>query len=105
MATAGGMLSGMSDVTHILSAIEQGEPLAAGELLPLVYNELRQLAAQRLAGERPGHTLQPTALVYEAYLKLVGPGPRPPVSASRLFQGQADGGKLWYGTPTDSSAR
>src|SRR5262249_38033044 len=61
----------MSDVTRILSAIEQGDPDAAGELLPLVYDELRQLAAQKLAQETPGQTLQPTALVHEAYLRLV----------------------------------
>jgi RNA polymerase sigma factor (TIGR02999 family) len=61
----------MSDVTRILSAIEQGDPLAAEQLLPLVYDELRQLAAQRLAQERPGQTLQATALVHEAYLRLV----------------------------------
>jgi RNA polymerase sigma factor (TIGR02999 family) len=62
----------MSDVTHILSAIEQGDPHAAEQLLPLVYDQLRQLAAQRLAREAPGQTLQPTALVHEAYLRLVG---------------------------------
>jgi RNA polymerase sigma factor (TIGR02999 family) len=62
----------MSDVTHILSAIEQGEPHAAERLLPLVYEELRKLAAQRLAKETPGQTLQATALVHEAYLRLVG---------------------------------
>jgi RNA polymerase sigma factor (TIGR02999 family) len=62
----------MSDVTQILSAIEQGDPHAAEQLLPLVYEELRRLAAQKLAGERPGQTLQPTALVHEAYLRLVG---------------------------------
>jgi RNA polymerase sigma factor (TIGR02999 family) len=67
----------MADVTQILAAIEQGDPSAAEQLLPLVYDELRRLAAQRLAGEGPGHTLQPTALVHEAYLKLVGPGPQP----------------------------
>ncbi len=61
----------MNDVTHILSAIEQGDPQAAEELLPLVYDELRKLAAQRLAQERPGQTLQATALVHEAYLRLV----------------------------------
>jgi RNA polymerase sigma factor (TIGR02999 family) len=61
----------MSEVTRILSAIEQGEPHAAGELLPLVYEELRQLAAQKLAQEKPGQTLQATALVHEAYLRLV----------------------------------
>jgi RNA polymerase sigma factor (TIGR02999 family) len=61
----------MSDVTRILDAIGQGEPHAAEQLLPLVYEELRQLAAQRLARENPGQTLQATALVHEAYLRLV----------------------------------
>jgi RNA polymerase sigma factor (TIGR02999 family) len=61
----------MSDVTRILSAIEQGDPRAAAQLLPLVYDELRKLAAQRLAQEKPGQTLQATALVHEAYLRLV----------------------------------
>ena len=62
----------MNDVTRILSAIEQGDPRASEELLPLVYDELRQLAKQRLAQEKPGQTLQATALVHEAYLRLVG---------------------------------
>jgi RNA polymerase sigma factor (TIGR02999 family) len=66
------MLDCMSDVTSILSAIEQGDPHAAEQLLPLVYDELRQLAAQKLAQEKPGQTLQATALVHEAYLRLVG---------------------------------
>ncbi len=61
----------MNEVTRILSAIEQGEPHAAEQLLPLVYEELRQLAVQKLAGEKPGQTLQATALVHEAYLRLV----------------------------------
>jgi RNA polymerase sigma factor (TIGR02999 family) len=61
----------MSDVTHILSAIEQGDPHAAEQLLPLVYDELRKLAAGKLAQEKPGQTLQATALVHEAYLRLV----------------------------------
>jgi len=65
----------MTDVTRILSAIEQGDPKAAGLLLPLVYDELRKLAAQRLAQEKPGQTLQATALVHEAYLRLVGGEP------------------------------
>jgi RNA polymerase sigma factor (TIGR02999 family) len=64
----------MNEVTRILSAIEQGDPHAAGQLLPLVYEELRQLAAQKLAQEKPGQTLQATALVHEAYLRLVGAG-------------------------------
>jgi RNA polymerase sigma factor (TIGR02999 family) len=61
----------MSDVTGILSVIEQGDPAAAEQLLPLVYDELRKLAAERMAQERPGQTLQATALVHEAYLRLV----------------------------------
>lgn len=61
----------MSDLTHILSAIEQGDPHAAEQLLPLVYDELRKLAAHKLAQEQPGQTLQPTALVHDAYLRLV----------------------------------
>ncbi len=61
----------MSDVTQILNEIEKGDPTAAEQLLPLVYDELRKLAAARLAPEKPGQTLQPTALVHEAYLRLV----------------------------------
>ena len=62
----------MNNITHILSAIEQGDPHAAKQLLPLVYDELRKLAAHKLAREKPGQTLQATALVHEAYLRLVG---------------------------------
>src|SRR6478735_7664325 len=62
----------MNEVTRVLSAIEQGDPEAAERLLPLVYDELRKLAAQRLAQEKPGQTLQATALVHEAYMRLVG---------------------------------
>ena len=62
----------MSEVTRILSALHQGDPDAASQLLPLVYDELRKLAVQKLARETPGQTLQPTALVHEAYLRLVG---------------------------------
>jgi RNA polymerase sigma factor (TIGR02999 family) len=65
----------MSDVTQILSEIEHGDPAAAERLLPLVYDELRKLAAVKLASERPGQTLQATALVHEAYLRLVGSEP------------------------------
>ena len=64
----------MSDVTRILSACERGDPHAAEQLLPLVYDELRRLAAQKLAQETPGQTLQATALVHEAYLRLVASG-------------------------------
>jgi RNA polymerase sigma factor (TIGR02999 family) len=67
----------MSDVTHILSAIEQGDARAAEQLLPLVYNELRRLAEHKLAREAPGHTLEATALVHEAYLRLVTPPEAP----------------------------
>ena len=66
------MLRVMSEVTRILSAIEQGDPHAAEQLLPLVYDELRRLAAAQLAREKPGQTLEATALVHEAYLRLVG---------------------------------
>src|SRR5215472_11071789 len=62
----------MSEVTHILAAIDQGDPHAAAQLLPLVYEELRQLAAVQMAREKPGQTLDATALVHEAYLRLVG---------------------------------
>jgi RNA polymerase sigma factor (TIGR02999 family) len=62
----------MNDVTGILNAIEQGDPHAAEQLLPLIYDELRRLAAEKLAAERPGQTLEATALVHEAYLRLVG---------------------------------
>jgi RNA polymerase sigma factor (TIGR02999 family) len=64
----------MSEVTEIIRSIEAGDPHAPAELLPLVYDELRRLAAQRLAQEKPGQTLEPTALVHEAYLRLVGDG-------------------------------
>ena len=62
----------MSEVTQILHAIERGDPKAASELLPVVYDELRKLATQRMANEAPGQTLQPTALVHEAWIRLVG---------------------------------
>jgi len=78
----------MSDVTHILSAIEAGDPHAAERLLPLVYDELRKLAAAKLAQEKPGQTLQATALVHEAYLRLVEGGRRgssPPWSGRGHF--------------------
>lgn len=68
----------MADVTRLLAAAEAGDPAAAADLLPLVYAELRALAAAHLAAEKPGHTLQATALVHEAYLRLVGPDAGPP---------------------------
>ena len=75
----------MSDVTQILSAIEQGDPSAAAQLLPLVYDELRRLAAQKLAQEKPGQTLQATALVHEAYLRLVDTAKAPHWDSRRHF--------------------
>jgi RNA polymerase sigma factor (TIGR02999 family) len=75
-------LSDMDEVTEILKAAASGEAEAAARLLPLVYDELRRLAAQKLAQEKPGQTLQPTALVHEAYLRLVGP------NADKQWQGR-----------------
>jgi RNA polymerase sigma factor (TIGR02999 family) len=81
----------MSDVTRILSAIQQGDPHAAEELLPLVYEELRRLAAQRLAHEKPGQTLEATALVHEAYLRLMdGDQTRPWNSRGHFFAAAAE---------------
>jgi RNA polymerase sigma factor (TIGR02999 family) len=80
------MVSQMTDVTQILTAIEQGDPHAAEQLLPLVYDELRKLAAQRLTQERPGQTLEATALVHEAYVRLVG---TPSEGAAREWEGRA----------------
>jgi RNA polymerase sigma factor (TIGR02999 family) len=82
------ILAVMSDVTRILSQIESGDPQAAEELLPLVYDELRKLAATKLAHEQPGQTLQATALVHEAYLRLVGGG-------KRRDSGLAAGAQRW----------
>jgi RNA polymerase sigma factor (TIGR02999 family) len=85
------MLAPMSDVTQILIAIEAGDPKAADELLPLVYDELRRLAAARLANEKPGQTLQATALVHEAYLRLVGgDSERPWDSRGHFFAAAAE---------------
>jgi RNA polymerase sigma factor (TIGR02999 family) len=80
----------MSDVTRTLSAIEQGDPQAAAQLLPLVYDELRKLAAARLAQEKPGQTLEPTALVHEAYLRLVGGEEREWDSRGHFFAAAAE---------------
>ena len=82
----------MKDVTQILSQIEQGDPTAAEQLLPLVYKELRKLAAARLAHEKPGQTLQATALVHEAYLRLVDVGKRSAVGQSGPFLLGSGGG-------------
>jgi len=75
----------MDDLTRILTGIEQGDRYAADQLLPLVYDELRKLAAQKLASERPGQTLQATALVHEAYLRLVGPSDKSQWEGRRHF--------------------
>ena len=80
----------MNDVTRILTAIEQGDEAATDELLPLVYEELRVLAAQRLSHEQPGQTLQATALVHEAYLRLVGDEPRNWNGRSHFFGAAAE---------------
>ena len=79
----------MNEVTRILEAIEQGDPSAADRLLPLVYDELRKLAATRLAREKPGQTLQATALVHEAYLRLVGSDDAKPWNGRGHFFGAA----------------
>src|SRR5437588_6551980 len=76
----------MADVTQILNAIEQGDEHAAEQLLPLVYDELRKLAAAKLAQEKPGQTLEATALVHEAYVRLVGTTPE---GAARQWEGRA----------------
>jgi RNA polymerase sigma factor (TIGR02999 family) len=77
----------MPDVTQLLNAIERGEPQAASQLLPVVYEELRRLAAQKLSREKPGQTLDATSLVHEAYLRLVPSGRRQPLEAP-LWQGR-----------------
>jgi RNA polymerase sigma factor (TIGR02999 family) len=84
------MLGGMADVTQLLDAAAAGDPKAAAELLPLVYDELRKLAAARLGDEKPGQTLQPTALVHEAYLRLVGGGERAWDSRGHFFAAAAE---------------
>jgi hypothetical protein len=85
----------MSDVTRILSQIEQGDPQAAEKLLPLVYEELRKLAAVKIAQEKPGQTLQATALVHEAWLRLVGGGKEPKTEEPKNQERAGDGGQSW----------
>jgi RNA polymerase sigma factor (TIGR02999 family) len=80
----------MADVTRILNAIERGDAKATGELLPLVYEELRLLAAQKLSREAPGQTLQATALVHEAYIRLVGDEPHNWASRGHFFAAAAE---------------
>jgi RNA polymerase sigma factor (TIGR02999 family) len=90
----------MSDMTRILNAIEQGDPHAASQLLPLVYDELRRLADQKLAQEKPGQTLQPTALVHEAYLRLVASG-----NASEPREHDWDGRGHFFAAAAESMRR
>ena len=83
-----GLTRQMNDVTRILTAAQRGDPRAAEELLPLVYGELRRLAAQKLTHEKPGQTLDPTALVHEAYLRMVAGG-QSPTGTQRRWDGRA----------------
>jgi RNA polymerase sigma factor (TIGR02999 family) len=80
----------LNEVTQILQSIEQGDPKAADELLPLVYDELRKLAGSKMAGETPNQTLQPTALVHEAWLRLVGNGEAKFANRSHFFAAAAE---------------
>jgi ECF sigma factor len=89
----------MSDVTRILAQIDAGDPQAAEQLLPLVYNELRRLAAAKLSHEKAGQTLQPTALVHEAYLRLVGGGAERERESGREGEGETDPPRLLSHSP------
>jgi RNA polymerase sigma factor (TIGR02999 family) len=80
----------MSEVTRILERVERGDPRAAEELLPLVYDELRKLASHKMAHEQPGNTLQPTALVHEAWLRLIGDGNQQWNSRNHFFMAAAE---------------
>ncbi len=80
----------MTDITLVLDAINRGENLAAEQLLPLVYNQLRNLAAARMLQESPGHTLQPTALVHETWLRLAGAGNKDWKSRAYFFVAAAE---------------
>lgn len=80
----------MDDVTHILQTMEQGDPQAAERLLSVVYDELRKIAAAKMAAEAPGHTLQPTALVHEAWLRLTGSTPQTWDSRAHFFAAAAE---------------
>ncbi|MBM3999643.1 MAG: sigma-70 family RNA polymerase sigma factor [Planctomycetes bacterium] len=92
-----------NEITRVLDAIERGEPLASEQLLPLVYEELRRIASRKMADERDSHTLQPTALVHEAYLRLLGPDAEarsePPIADGQPIAPAADGvgrrGPVW----------
>jgi len=80
----------VKDVTRMLDAIQRGDPQAAGDLLPLVYDELRRIAAHKMASESQGHTLQPTALVHEAWLRLAGSGPQAWQNRGHFFAAAAE---------------
>jgi hypothetical protein len=90
----------MSDMTRLLDAAEAGDRKAAADLLPLVYDELRRLAAARMAAESPDQTVQPTALVHEAYLRLIGPADEPRwANRGHFFAAAAAAGRATGGTP------
>src|SRR5262245_7618828 len=98
----------MSDVNRVLAQIEQGDPAAADQLLPLVYDELRKLASAMLACEKPGQTLQATALVHEAYLRLVGNGEHRKEDASResrVGRREWDGGGHFFAAAAEAMRR
>jgi RNA polymerase sigma factor (TIGR02999 family) len=95
----------MSDVTQILSAIDRGDPQAAEQLLPLVYDELRKLAASKLAQERAGQTLQPTALVHEAYLRLVGAANLPQANVPHPNGAQWSGRSHFFAAAAEAMRR
>jgi len=80
----------MSDATHILESLAKGDPTAADDLLPLVYQELRRLAAHKMAAQAPGHTLQPTALVHEAWMRLAGDKPGRFAGRAHFFSAAAE---------------
>lgn len=89
VATQTRIVERMSDVTQLLSAIDAGDPKAADQLLPLVYDELRKLAAAKMVQEKPGQTLQPTALVHEAWLKIAGDGQQHFANRRHFFKAAA----------------
>jgi RNA polymerase sigma factor (TIGR02999 family) len=95
----------MNDVTRILNAIDQGDTHAADQLLPLVYEELRKLAAQKLAQEKPGQTLQATALVHEAYLRLVAPCKSRPSKVAETNSVRWDGRGHFFAAAAESMRR
>jgi len=96
----------VNEVTQILAAMEQGDPKAGDELLPLLYQELRRLAAHKMANEAPGQTLQPTALVHEAWLRLVGSGQQTWQNRAHFFGAAAEAMRriLTGGNRTEAAA-